>query len=253
MPRPPDWSSWLRRWDAQQEGFNPDRERRFDAMLDLLAAAVPRNFRVLDLGCGPGSLTLRLLRRFPGARAVAVDYDPVVLRIGRGALARFGTRVTWVDAKFGARGWTAALPRGRYHGALSTTALHWLDRASLGRLYGDLAPLLRPGGIFLNGDRIPWGARGAPLGRLARRVRRERQRRSPPGSGWAGWDRWWKAVEREPALRPLLRERAHRHAQHPRTAEVTIDQHRRELRRAGFRVVDLVWQNFDDRILCALR
>jgi hypothetical protein len=29
-----DWPDWLRRWDAQQEGYVPEREARFTAMFD---------------------------------------------------------------------------------------------------------------------------------------------------------------------------------------------------------------------------
>ena len=79
-----DYAAWLARWDDQQESFNPNRERRFEAMFDILEAWLPRRFTALDLGCGPGSLSARLLRRFPAARVVAVDFDPVVLRIGQG-------------------------------------------------------------------------------------------------------------------------------------------------------------------------
>ena len=104
------WTRWLRRWDEQQEAFIPARERRFHVMMDVLEAAVGRAPRVLDLGSGPGPLSLRVLRRFPRARCVAVDYDPVVLRIGRGALGSYHGRLTWVDTKIGAPGWTDALP-----------------------------------------------------------------------------------------------------------------------------------------------
>src|SRR5437867_11910417 len=121
-----DYAKWLARWDKQQESFNPGRERRFDAMFDVLAAALPRRFTALDLGCGPGSLTARLLRRFPAARVVAVDFDPVVLQVGRGALSGLGNRITWVDANLGAPGWTTAVPLRRFDAAVSTTALHWL-------------------------------------------------------------------------------------------------------------------------------
>jgi trans-aconitate methyltransferase len=61
-----------------------DREQRFEAMLDALRVGVGTPFRFLDLGTGTGSLTERILRRFPSARGVAVDFDPVLLReIGR--------------------------------------------------------------------------------------------------------------------------------------------------------------------------
>jgi trans-aconitate methyltransferase len=84
-----DWWDWLRRWDAQQEGYVPEREARFTAMFDALAELLPASFVALDLACGPGSISQRLLARFPDAQAIAVDIDPVMLAIGRRAL---GTR-----------------------------------------------------------------------------------------------------------------------------------------------------------------
>jgi hypothetical protein len=52
-----DWPDWLRRWDAQQEGYVPEREARFTAMFDALAALLPASFVALDLACGPGSIS----------------------------------------------------------------------------------------------------------------------------------------------------------------------------------------------------
>jgi hypothetical protein len=37
VPREVDWVDWLRRWDAQQAGYVPEREARFTAMFDALA------------------------------------------------------------------------------------------------------------------------------------------------------------------------------------------------------------------------
>ena len=42
----------------------PDREERFRGMLDMVEALVGREPRVLDLACGTGSITARLLARF---------------------------------------------------------------------------------------------------------------------------------------------------------------------------------------------
>src|ERR1700686_4436990 len=82
----PDYSNWLARWDAQQQRHIPDREERFSAMVEAVAAFAGPEPRVLDLGCGPGSLSARVLDRIPGAQVVAIDADPVLLAIGRGAL-----------------------------------------------------------------------------------------------------------------------------------------------------------------------
>ena len=56
-----NWAEWLRRWDAQQEGYVPEREARFAAMFDAVAELLPAAFVALDLGCGPGTLSQRLL------------------------------------------------------------------------------------------------------------------------------------------------------------------------------------------------
>src|ERR1700686_5323600 len=92
-----DYSNWLERWDAQQQRHIPDREERFAAMVDAVAAFAGPEPRVLDLGCGPGSLSARVLDRVPGATVVAIDADPVLLAIGRGALAA-NHRLSFLDS-----------------------------------------------------------------------------------------------------------------------------------------------------------
>ena len=251
--RAPNWRKLLRSWDAQQESFNRLRERRFTVMLDALGASVPRRFTALDLGSGPGSLSARILRRFPGARVVAVDYDPVTLRIGRGALGSFRGRLTWVDARLGSPGWTDRLPVTKVDAALSTTALHWLTEPELFSVYRDLARLLRRGGVFLNGDHLPWDARSPGLRRLAEKVRRQRTRGAALGTEWSAWKEWWDAAERIPALGPYFEERKRRSASHPRHGEVALSVHESALRRAGFRDIGVVWQDMTNRVLFARR
>jgi SAM-dependent methyltransferase len=250
--RLPDWKYWLRRWDEQQTSFNPDRERRFSAMFDVAEALVGRRFRALDLGCGPGSLSIRLLKRFPAARSVAVDYDPVALRVGQGALGRVNGRLTWVDAQLGHAGWREKLPAGRFDAAFSTTALHWLRPRELRQLYRDLYRILRPGAVFLNGDHLPWGARDARLRRLAERVRSMRFRGSLT-SEWSGWKKWWEDAKQVPQLEPCFRLQEERHSQHPKDLESPLPLHVGALRRAGFRETAVVWQDLENRVLLAVR
>lgn len=254
VSKSPNWNALLRSWDVQQQSFMPNRERRFTAMFDALEAAVPKPFTALDLGSGPGSLSVRLLRRFPSARVIAVDYDPVTRRIGEGALGNFGGRLTWVDAKLGTPGWTERLPRRRIDAALSTTALHWLPRAHLAALYRDLGRRIRRGGVFLNGDVLAWGPSSPGLARLAERVRRNRYRRKSLAREFGAWEVWWKRTERIPALRPYFEERTRRSAVHPKHEPIiSLEEHERMLRRAGFREVGVVWQHFENRVLFARR
>lgn len=251
--KPPNWTRWLRRWDEQQEAFHPDREDRFAAMFDLLEASQGRRFDALDLGSGPGSLSLRLLRRFPRARCVAVDYDPVVLRIGEGALGTVGGRLSWVDVKLGSPGWTAKLPRRKYDAAVSTSALHWLQIPQLRKTYRDVRRILRPGGTFLNGDYLAWGSAQRRLDRLVRSVHRLRSRHTGSAAGWKAWERWWADARNLPELAEAFREQAARRSTHPSHGASTRDVHIRALRDAGFRDVAVLWQNLENSILFAAR
>src|SRR2546429_671975 len=81
-----DVGGWVARWDAQQAGYMADREGRFRVLFDALEAVVGDGpITVVDLGCGLGSVAARLVDRFGQARVIAVDVDPVLLLLGRGA------------------------------------------------------------------------------------------------------------------------------------------------------------------------
>ncbi|HYK92539.1 MAG TPA: class I SAM-dependent methyltransferase [Thermoplasmata archaeon] len=253
-PPRPEWKRWLASWDRQQESFTPDREARFSLILDVLESELPPRFTALDLGSGPGSLAVRVVRRFPRARVVAVDFDPVALQIGQGALRSWADRIDWVDADLNRSEWTAALPAPRFDAALSTTALHWLGRATLTRLYRDLYRRMKPGGILLNGDYFPGPASPGGLRALSRRVHAIRQSGPRRTGGWDSWREWWRSVEKEPRLAEAMQARRRRFPHfHPSTNALPVAWHERAIRRAGFRDVGVVWQEFEDRLLFARR
>src|ERR1700752_4057126 len=139
------------RWDREQEESLPDREDRFTALIDAVEEAAGRpDPLVLDLGSGPGSLAVRLLRRIPAAPVVAGDADPFPLGLGRAAW-REVPGLRFVDADLRTPGWLADLALDRApDAAVSTTALHWLTEPALAALDAELATVLRPAGLLLN-------------------------------------------------------------------------------------------------------
>jgi SAM-dependent methyltransferase len=249
-----DAARWLERWDRQQTGYIAEREQRFSRMFDVLEALLPARFRAIDLASGPGSLSKRLLERFPRARCAAVDFDPVLLAIGREALADCAGRLDWVEADLRDAGWTARLPRGRWDATLSTTALHWLPPNRLRALYGELAARTRRGGLFLNGDRMAFDPSLPTFRRAAERLRERRRRERAQARRAETWEEWWDAVEEEPRFADLVRERRRRYGgRHPDPPELSLEGHRRVLLRAGFREVGVLWQALDQRVLLAVR
>ncbi len=249
-----DFGSWLARWDRQQAGYQGDREGRFQVMFDALEAiAGGGELTVLDLGSGPGSLAVRLLDRFPGASVIAVDVDPVLLTLGRGAYGdRYGLRFAESDLRDPA--WTQRLELdGPVDGALSTTALHWLSRDQIERLYGDLAALLRPGGAFLDGDHRQFGQASPRLAEAAAAMaERHRRRTAPPAA--ESWQDWWDAIRAEPALAEAAAQRERLGHTHPDGRHELRDEDQcRLLLEAGFAEAGTLWQHGDERVLAAVR
>jgi SAM-dependent methyltransferase len=251
---------WIARWDRQQEVYLPDREDRFTALIDAVAAGSGRpDPLVLDLGCGPGSLAARLLARIPAATVIAVDADPVTLSLGRAAYAGVpGLR--FLDINLRASGWETELgiePGRQLDAAVSTTALHWLTAAELRGLYRALASLLRPGGLFLDGDHLRLDETENPvLARLDRVLEEaEDQRRFPAGhDGHAeDWRQWWQAVAADPALAEAVAERERREVHHHGPESTMLAVHTAALRVAGFAEIGTLWQRGSNRLLAAIR
>lgn len=244
----------LASWDRQQASYGARRDERFEVMFDVLEARCGRRPNVLDLGSGPGSLSARLLGRFPRARSWAVDLDPVTLAIGRRALAGLSPRLTWVEGDLAGDGWTRALGHQRFEAALSTTALHWLPEPALRRLYRTVFRRLRPGGVLLNGDYLPWPARARELRTLADRVRTLRTRRAGGGNPFEPWATWWREARRVRGLATAFAEHDRRFPSgHPFHRHIGLAEHEAALRAAGFRRVGVVWQDLESRVLVAFR
>ncbi|MBW9206336.1 class I SAM-dependent methyltransferase [Mumia sp. zg.B17] len=242
-------------WERQQEAYIAHRETRFDLMLDLverLSPSGPDRPRILDLACGPGSLSARVLDRFPHADVVAVDLDPLLLTLGRLDHADRERQPTWVRADLRDPGWTGLLPVAPYDAIVSTTALHWLTDEQLATLYRQLYALLVPDGLFLNGDYLP---ASRPWGAIATVVREigESRKDAAISAGADDWETWWSAVRATPEL-------AEEVADHDATFEGTtrgdapsLELHVRALRDGGFAEVELVWHDLTEGLLCALK
>jgi SAM-dependent methyltransferase len=247
--------SWIARWDAQQQVYMPDREERFTALIDAVEAAAGRpDPLVLDLGCGPGSLAVRLLRRLPQATVVAVDADPLTLALGRTAWSG-QAGLSFADADLRAPGWSSGLGLDRQpDAAVSTTALHWLPEAALNAVYAEVAGLLRPGGVVLNGDHMQEDETAPRLAGLGRALVEREERRRRSGGETETWEAWWQAAAADPDLAALNAERLARRveSEHHGSPAGRLSVHVRALRAAGFAEVGTLWQRGDNRLLCAV-
>lgn len=244
------WRAWQDSWDRQQEWYMPDREERFRVMLDMVEALVGPEPRVLDLACGTGSITDRLFHRFPAATSTGVDLDPALLAIAGGYFAD-DTRLTLVRADLKDPGWTAKLPYESYDAVLTATALHWMHREPLATLYGQLAGLVRPGGVFMNADHMTDDS--TPRINAAERAHRHREMDRAKAEGALDWADWWDLAAKDPVLAGPTAERFAIYGEHADGDTPSVGWHAKTLIDAGFGEARPVWSSPSDSLLLALK
>lgn len=244
--------AWQRSWDQLEEHLVPDRELWIGALLDVIDAVLIEPPTVLDLASGTGTVTRRLLQRRAAAQSIAVDVDPVLLTI---ASATFDgdDRVRVVRADLRDPRWIDALPAGQVDATLTATALHWLPKATVRRLYRDLARLVRPGGVVAHAEVMPMAdlpVLGPGL------VQVERNRRPAVSSDdLSAWNTWWQNAAEDPALAAASAERREVFPTSYPAEEFSppAEWHIAALRDAGFVEAGLVWRSGPGAVVAAVR
>ncbi|MBL1108387.1 methyltransferase domain-containing protein [Streptomyces sp. 5-8] len=245
-----DWAAWQESWDRQQEWYMPDREERFAVMLDLVEALVGTAPRVLDLACGTGSITARLLRRFPEATSTGVDLDPALLAIAHGTFEG-DDRVSLVTADLTDPDWRTRLPYDSYDAVLTATALHWLHTEPLAALYGQVAELVRDGGVFMNADHMI--DETTPRINAGERARRHARMDQAKREGALDWAEWWQLAAQDPVLAEPTARRFEIYGEHADGDAPSAGWHARTLLARGFGEARTVWASPSDSLVLAVK
>ncbi|MEM8639932.1 MAG: class I SAM-dependent methyltransferase [Cyanobacteria bacterium P01_G01_bin.54] len=125
----------------------------YEQMVDALVLALPfgsaQPIRVIDLGCGTGTIARRIKDRYPQAQITCVDIAEKMLAIAQTKLGQ-GSDMRYQLANFEHYEFDAA-----YDIAVSSLALHHLvtDDDKL-KFYKKIYAGLRPKGVFYNADVI---------------------------------------------------------------------------------------------------
>ena len=134
-----DWLLPL--YDPLQRLFGGDSTRR-----ELIQGArLAPGQRVLDIGCGTGSLTVALARDLAEARVVGLDPDPKALARAARKAARAGVAIRFDE------GFSDALPYrdASFDRVFSSFMLHHLKPGEKERTLLECRRVLAPGGLLL--------------------------------------------------------------------------------------------------------
>lgn len=125
----------LLRWGMREETF----KRRL-----ITQANIQPGQRVLDLGCGTGTLTILVKLLYPDANVVGQDGDPQVLEIANSKAVKAGVEIT-LDQGMAYR---LPYPDNSFDRVLSSLVVHHLAREDKQRMMVEVFRCMRPAGEF---------------------------------------------------------------------------------------------------------
>jgi ubiquinone/menaquinone biosynthesis C-methylase UbiE len=113
--------------------------RVYDAL--VAQAELADGLRVLEIGCGPGNVTVRAKRAHPGVDLTGSDSDPLALALAQ----RKAAGMTGIQFE---RAYAQQLPYsgGEFDRALSSMMLHHLDEDVKAGAVAEVHRVMRPGG-----------------------------------------------------------------------------------------------------------
>jgi ubiquinone/menaquinone biosynthesis C-methylase UbiE len=135
------------------------REQTFKSAL-LDGVALEPGQRVLDIGCGTGTLACMVAQREPGLQMHGLDGDPAILERARRKAAERGVSIRFSHGM----SFQLPFPDNHFDSVLSSLFFHHLNPSSKQRTLAEILRVLKPAGHLHVAD---WGAAQDPLMRAA--------------------------------------------------------------------------------------
>lgn len=128
--------------------------------LCALRLSAGKPLRILDLGCGTGLTTIALCERIDDAHIIGVDKEPTMLKQYKrnlidGRMAKHDQGEVKIKAvRADALQFLKRCPSSSFDAVVTGFFLHNLPTKLRTRIVKEIGRVLRPGGIFVNGDKI---------------------------------------------------------------------------------------------------
>ncbi|HII08156.1 MAG TPA: class I SAM-dependent methyltransferase [Methanosphaera sp.] len=195
----------------------------YNEMLTALINAIPddkENPKILDLGCGTGNITKRVMERFPQARVTCLDLSENMIEIAKQKLSEYES-IEYVIGDF-----TQMQSDEKYDAIISSLALHHIPNdEEKEQMYKSIYDSLECGGVFYNADVIK--ANSAYNDRLYKQIATEDMKKNG-------------VTEEEIA--------EHNGKRDANDIPTTLINHVKMLENVGFTQIDVIWKYYSNAV-----
>jgi ubiquinone/menaquinone biosynthesis C-methylase UbiE len=148
------------KWTMQEELFKRSL---------IEQAQIRSGQRVLDLGCGTGTLTIMVKKAHPDSEVIGLDGDPQVLELARYKAKQAGSRITFEEGM----AYQLPYPDASFDRVLSSLVFHHLTTQDKERALAEIYRVLKPAGeLHLADFGVPHGFYAKIISSLMRRFER---------------------------------------------------------------------------------
>jgi tRNA (cmo5U34)-methyltransferase len=128
----------------------PERKEILSIISRLAIETGPKNPKIIDLGCGLGDLTAKVLELKPDAEVLMLDFSDEMIRRSS---ERFRGNKNIIVVKQDLNQGILDKTEGRIFDAIiSCFAIHHVEFENRIKLYSDIHAVLKKQGLFINGD-----------------------------------------------------------------------------------------------------
>lgn len=125
---------------------------KYPEMITALINAIPdkkENPKILDLGCGTGNITLKVLEKFPNSQITCLDLSENMIKIAKNKLEQYES-IEYIIGDF-----TKTEITEKYDAIISSLALHHIPNdKEKQEMYHAIYEALNESGVFYNADVI---------------------------------------------------------------------------------------------------
>lgn len=128
----------------------PGRHEILDIISRVTTEFSNDEFKILDLGCGYGEVTAKILELKPNAKCYLVDYSEEMVNLSKERYKDNGNvKILRQDLN---KGLPQELENEKFDAVVSCFSLHHIEFQNRVKLYADILNVLKKDSIFINGD-----------------------------------------------------------------------------------------------------